>query len=464
MNGQLGPAFSALQALVATTNAHHEESAVNGGAGGSGTELRRQLKADFQKSLRPPAKASQLAAELESQVQRLLAAAPAATAAEPSSAPAQPSKPTVEAVSLGDDDEEDESDDPEPVQERPKPRRILVREEAAATSLRRQVAAGRKTLHDVDVEVTRLTRKLRESRQGAWVKQQSYSAAEARIAKVLAARSSELKKEMFDEAKKLEEEERRLRQALVEARAQATRWYQEARHQDAILQQERDAQKGGDAHRILARHPAGEVFLPAFPSDNDSDDEYYDAPPARRPPSVASTTTAGRSNPRGGEASDSEDSDDHVPHRGPGGAAPANLKTPPDASDSDRDMSDGGSSMVSPANESGSLSGMLEKSGEDHAPVTNPGPLPLPRNPRSDTESSSDGEDITMRAPVAPPAAPATQTASSTSSTPPDTSAPAPTPPAVERRPLRPDVDDVEEISSEDIEAAEEDMESSRSL
>merc|ERR1740121_1978644 len=90
-------------------------------------------------------------------------------------------------------------------------------------------------------------------------------------------------------------------------------------------------------------------------------------------------------------------------------------------SDSDRDMSDGGSSMVSPANESGSLSGMLEKSGEDHAPVTNPGPLPLPRNPRSDTESSSDGEDITMRAPVAPPAAPATQTASSTSSTPPDT-------------------------------------------
>jgi len=461
MNGKssVEDARSALQALLTTSKASPEEPSVNGGADGQpGTALRRLFRADIQRSLRPPAQASQLAAELESQVSRLLAQAPVAPAEKHSVAPPPP-PPAVEQVVLGDDedDEEDEEDEEEELleEQRPRPRRKLIREEVQAADLRGQVAVARRRLHDLDFEVTALTRRLREGRQAAWNQQKLHSSAEAKIAQALAARSGELKKEAVDEMKVLEKEELKLRQSLGEVKAQASRWYQEARHQDAILQQERDAQKGGDAHRILARHPAGEVFLPSFPSDNDSDDDYYDGPPPRRPPPPSSAAAAsnGRRAAAGDSSDEDSDKDSYQRPRSAGGGGPPPPPRRLDDSDSDRDESEAGSSMVSPAGESGSLSGMLDKSGEDHAAVTNAGPPARASKARSDSESSSEDEDP---GPAWKSAAPA---ASSTTA---PAEAPVPPLPAVERRPLRPDEDDVEEVSSEEI--VDEELESSRSL
>jgi len=461
MNGKssVEDARSALQALLQTSKGYPEPR-VNGSVDGQpGAALRRLFRADIQKSLRPPAQASQLAAELESQVSRLLAHAPVAPVAEHVAEPTPP-PPIVEKVVLADDKDDEDSDedadeeDDEPFEdEQPQPRRKLFHEEQRAAGLREQVVIARRCLHELDDEVTKLTRKLREGRQTAWIQQQLHSAIEARIAKALAARAADLKQEAIKEMSNLEKEEQKLRQSLVEMRARASRWWQEAKHHDSILQQERDAQKGGEAHRLLARHPAGEVFLPSFPSDNDSDDDYYDGPPPpRRPPPTASTTVASSGGRKAaGDSSDEDsDGDDYQRPQGGGGAGPPPPLRRTEDSDSDREDSDAGSSLVSPAGESGSLSGMLEKSGEDHIPAK----VPV-RKPRSDSESSSDDEDP---GPAWKNAAPTAAAASASAST------PVPPLPAVERKPLRPDEDDASEISSEEIEAVDESMETSRSL
>lgn len=278
------------------------------------------------------------------------------------------------------------------------PRHRLIREEFNAAGLRNAVAEARQKLFELDREVTGLTRELKVSRGRLWNLQQDHSLGEKSISQFIASHSSDLSSEALEEEKELDQEQQRLRLLLNEAKAKAARWYQDARHQDQILQQERDAQKGGDAHRILARHPAGEVFLPAYPSDNDSDDgdEYYDArrgapprgaqPPARR-------------------TSDSSEEDDDEYARGQPGAGPRQGgagqagpgagagRAPPQYSAS-YDVDSDGSSLPSPSGESGSVSAMLEQSGEAAINAMQPpssGPVVTKVASSSDSESEREG-------------------------------------------------------------------------
>mmetsp|Transcript_42228 Transcript_42228/g.134092 ORF Transcript_42228/g.134092 Transcript_42228/m.134092 type:complete len:381 (+) Transcript_42228:530-1672(+) len=212
-----------------------------------------------------------------------------------------------------------------------------------ANMLRSQVQDMRRRLLQMDGTVTRLTAELKRSRRELWTQQREQSGQEAQIAQILAGRADELSPDVRTEEERLVREEAELAQQLSEARAQAARWSSVARRQDSMLQQERDQQKG-DAHSILAKHPAGEVFLPNLPHDTDSDDGYeMDGP---RKLSV---------NHRGGSAQEdvslgTSDEDEEAlkgPSRRPPPRVPLGLD-----SEKDDDESDGGSSLVSPSAES----------------------------------------------------------------------------------------------------------------
>lgn len=123
--------------------------------------------------------------------------------------------------------------------------------------------------------MTRVTRELKQCRSCLWNIQREQSAAEAQLANIIRARIVELPAEVRDEELLVDRKERQLAQELSEARANAARWWSIAKRQDAMLQQEREAQRGGDAHRILALHPAGEVFLQAAHPDSDSEEGFY---------------------------------------------------------------------------------------------------------------------------------------------------------------------------------------------
>lgn len=270
-------------------------------------------------------------------------------------------------------------------------RRRLVHEEASASELRRAVAETRKNLHKFDVTVTQLTRQLRERRKEFGVVQQSRCSAETNIVRMMASREGELSPRSVEEGRKLEQEEQRLTELLVDARARATRWHAQAKHHDGIVQQERDAQKGGSAHRILARHPAGEVFLIA--ADNDSDDGYDGLPPPRGTPaggrrqqdssddedyaSTAAPSQAAVHRVAGG--SDSSDQDDRTPLQPPPAAKKFhNTRSDQDDDEYDSDASGSASNLPSPSGGSGSMSGMLERS-EDasaSASLNTSGPRP----------------------------------------------------------------------------------------
>lgn len=260
-------ARSALQALLAPSkvSAAGGEGAKNGVEERAPEGFRAIFRAELQEVLKPPPSAAKLAAELEEQVKQLL------TRNIPPAAPAEiPSQVQPELIHLSDEEDEDAAS----VEESgpAKPRRKLVIEEEDAANLRREVAAARKRLSEFDQEVTKLTRQLRQTRQKSWNLQQQHSAAEARISKLISERAVELEADAVDTGKKLEQEESRLRQVLADWRSKASRFYSDAKHQESLLQQERDAAKGGDVHRILATHPAGEVFLFTTHSDNESDD------------------------------------------------------------------------------------------------------------------------------------------------------------------------------------------------
>ncbi|CAK0796818.1 unnamed protein product, partial [Prorocentrum cordatum] len=164
----------------------------------------------------------------------------------------------------------------------PAARRLLVRPEVGheADALRQQVADARRRLEAYDREVTKLTKQLKQCRTAVWEQQRLQSASEAGLARLIAERIGELPPGTAEELQRADAAARELAQELSEARAQASRWSSMAKRQDTMLQQELEAAEG-DAHlRLLARHPAGEVFMVRqYNRDMDSEDGYSDAPP-----------------------------------------------------------------------------------------------------------------------------------------------------------------------------------------
>lgn len=228
------------------------------------------------------------------------------------------------------------------------PKRItLVRKDGSqdAPELERQVEAARKQLKALDSETTTLTKQLKLCRRELWLKERDYCASERQISDCLQKNACKLSPEARDEEHRLGQQERRLTQELTEARAMAARWSSIAKRQDGMLQQEREATKGGDAQAILAKHPAGVVFLLHLPSDDSSDEGSVRSAEGRQ-------AYTGRS--RGGDvklASSDDDSEDFVPParggvsgsggvgRGAATGGSASRRPPPQDSDDEQEVS-----------------------------------------------------------------------------------------------------------------------------
>jgi len=233
----------------------------------------------------------------------------------------------------------------------------------------------------MDLRVTTLTRDLREGRRDLWLQQQRKSAAEAGLSAALAARESELSPRGLEEKRRLNDEARLLRQGLVDAKQRAARWYTEAQRHEGMVQQERDAMRGGP-HPILAKHPAGEVFLVSADPDNDSDDSRSPRGPPRR----------------GSDSSDSEDEAYGARPASAGarpGVARIGLGGAADSGDSEEDVAEAssasGSSLPTPSGASGSFSGAKVEDAD--APSRGPTPTggSAPSAPLPADSASSDG-------------------------------------------------------------------------
>lgn len=247
-------------------------SASSGVVSVNGSSLRQQFRAEIQKALKP-SKALWKVADLDLHLQSILGTAPSAAAqAVPQS--------LGEASIQTEHEAEPHVEEPAAPKPPPAPRRTLVLQEnnGVSAALRSQVDAARRRLFEKDKTVTQLTQELKKSRSRLWELQRDSSSIEAQLARTIKAHVHKLPSSLRDREMHLEAEERERAQALTEARANAAKWSMVAKRQDQMLQQlrhERDVHRGGDAHSILARHPAGEVFLPAVGPDSDSDDDYY---------------------------------------------------------------------------------------------------------------------------------------------------------------------------------------------
>jgi len=291
----------------------------------------------------------------------------------------------------------------------PAPRRSVVQTEEAAANLRNQVKEMRRMLESRDKSVTDLTRRLKLCRINIWTKQKEQNAAEVKLSQILAERSQELPESAHKESEQVEQQETLLAEELGEARASASHWASTAKRQDGMLQQERDSQKGGDAQSILAKHPAGEVFLPWQRDDSDSEDgesargggdrdrRRYEQRRGREDVSLGS--------------SDEEEED--FPSRG--GARTLALARP-QAADEEASEEESGSSVASPSASGDSPSGGRLPQKMPSEPVTTGSVargravLPAPvRRARSSSPEESSEEDVkkttttTTTAPAARP-------------------------------------------------------------
>mmetsp|Transcript_862 Transcript_862/g.1854 ORF Transcript_862/g.1854 Transcript_862/m.1854 type:complete len:526 (-) Transcript_862:31-1608(-) len=513
----------ALQNLIQHAKATQGNDLISGDQG-----FQSALRMDFSRALRPKESSGteDLATELQQQVARLLkfssakdseangssnSADAAATTPTANMAAIVPPKSSLEEVGLSSSSESSDDDDDlqrganaqEDEEELPR-RRRLVREEVSAAPLREQVTQARRQLFELDQDVTKLTRELKQCRQRAWMLQMRQSIAEAKLRNELRQRSSELNPRDWAEEKDLVDDEVDLRRDLAEWKERLQRWYAEAKHQDNILQHERNAMRGSEApHPVLARHPAGEIFL-TFPADDaDSDDSDDRRPmPARRapPPSngdggaaaggdraptgITNATTKMASDDSSAESGDDDDDEDTYRRIGLAARGAAGAKAPSAAAPrvpklEDSDISDDfekesdENSLPSPSGEPGSMSlsasQTQEKSGESLTRI--PGsststmaPPPLgklakasstvtvagTRRISEDSSSSSSDEDAQRFRPL-----PQAKTL-------PKASLP---PLSVGQRPQLRQEDDVSEISSEEIEEdVVDNLESSRSL
>jgi len=246
------------------------------------------------------------------------------------------------AVRLEDLLAEEPPPEPPPVEQPPSRRRSLVQKlkDERAVEIRAQVSDARRRLYLQDKEVTRLTAALKKCRSNVWNQQKRQCGNEAQLTKLLQERSDELFAADVERDQKLLREEKQLSQELSEARALAAKWSSVAKRQDSML---RDHQKG-DAQSIIAKHPAGEVFLPTIPPDADSDDGYeMDGP--RRPMHRSAS---------GGQEDVSLGSSDEEDDLRGGRARPPALRSPMglDTEKDDDSASGDRSSMPSPTGES----------------------------------------------------------------------------------------------------------------
>ncbi|CAK9106904.1 GDT1-like protein 1 [Durusdinium trenchii] len=185
---------------------------------------------------------------------------------------------------------------PEPVRkplpELPKKRLVLPEEGGLSAPMKVRVKNACEALEKKDKTVTQLTLNLKQCRKEVWKLQCEANAADMKVARLLQKREGELPEEYREELERLKDKEEALADQLSHARANAQRWASVAKRQDAMLQQEREEQRG-DAHSILAKHPAGEVFW-SQESDSESEEER------RRPgPSEVTLGSSDEESPRG---------------------------------------------------------------------------------------------------------------------------------------------------------------------
>lgn len=176
-----------------------------------------------------------------------------------------------------------------PLPDIPKRRLVLPEEGGLSAPMKVKVKEARKALQKKDQTVTQLTLSLKQCRKQVWDLQCEANAADMKVARMLQKREGELPEEYREELERLKDKEEEIADQLSTARANAQRWASVAKRQDAMLQQEREEQRG-DAHTILAKHPAGEVFW-TFGSDSDSEE----ASPARRRDGPTEVTRDGSS-------------------------------------------------------------------------------------------------------------------------------------------------------------------------
>mmetsp|Transcript_24273 Transcript_24273/g.53948 ORF Transcript_24273/g.53948 Transcript_24273/m.53948 type:complete len:418 (-) Transcript_24273:145-1398(-) len=224
--------------------------------------LRHRLRAEMETAFRRPVASAQLS-DIEARARRLMDQAAVA---------APPPLPMPPPELMASDSDSEEAPRPAQQQTQSQKRLRLVMEEADAKNLQVQVQEARRRLNSVDAETTRLTLELKECRSRHWEQQRLQANLEASITQMITEHSSGVSEGLLHEYATLDKKERELSGLLVEARAQTTKWANIAQRQDGMLQQDRSAQRGGDVHGILNKHPAGEVFLSPPPPDSDSED------------------------------------------------------------------------------------------------------------------------------------------------------------------------------------------------
>jgi len=163
---------------------------------------------------------------------------------------------------------------PAPDPDAGKPRQrccIIVESTDFADTLRQQVAEERRRLFNLDTQTTTLTRELKMLRISHWGHRRACCLKEQQIEEHFVASKAQLGSNGSDHDPQAEKETlAKKREELLLAKQEAKRWSKQARRLDAELQQQ--FRGGGDVQRILLRHPSGEVFLPPMGSGGDSDD------------------------------------------------------------------------------------------------------------------------------------------------------------------------------------------------
>jgi len=297
----------------------------------AGIALRELFKSDIRKALRAPV-AADTWKEVEKQVFKSLdQMTPLGSFKPPPRQPNVNRKSAVESVEVQTvamplpprEIQEPAYEPPKQPYEPPRMRRCVELEHRDIVGpLRIRVQDARSRLASLDGEVTRLTKALKKSRMGVWESQRTHCFLEKEVDRILEERTNEIPEAERAEFAKVIVDEVLCQAEFKVAREKGKVVKQRVGHQDKMLQEEREASKG-EVHRILQRHPCGEVFLlpmSAIDSDDDSDDDYsrYGRGPASRgPPGKDDRVQLGSSSDE-----DDEGTSTRRPPVGGGGASP----------------------------------------------------------------------------------------------------------------------------------------------
>lgn len=439
----------------------------------AGVALRQLFKGDIQKALHSPAAASRMK-EIEGRCSKLLEQVSSSGVGKFKPPPRmRPSRPksgidvgtaTVAyspAVKIEDIEVPVKPEVvPDPDEGKPRHRCCVIQDKTeTGDALRAAVKDARRRLFTLDAETTRLTREVKMNRMKIWELQRTGSLKEAEIGRAIAPGNPAKSDVLAEEVSK-----------VLEARHEAKKWLMQARRMDAELQQQ--FRGGGEAQKILLRHPAGEVFLPPMGSADDSDDgSESDYRPS---PSAAARQRGG------GEVQLASSDDEEELSRGGGGRplGGGDQKAPPPppsqqwrqvTNEDDDNYGSDASSMTSPSSKSGGGPSPTA----DAAPQNRLAAQPAVQRARStssnSSRSSSDADEADAKKKQPPQGSQPGATAAAVPPLPElsglGNSAPAPAAPKAAAAKAAAD-DHVEEVSSEEIysQDAEDDDDSSRSV